>query len=100
MTSGPHLVAVEAQLGRRWAGSQAGQTAAGGKMVGEEENEGRGQTLVEWVQTKNRPDKRERVFYCEKQPNQMNSNTNLNSSTQKQCTSMYATINSYISLFN
>jgi hypothetical protein len=44
--------------------------------------------------------KRERVFYFEKQPNQMNSNTNLNSSTQKQCTSMYATMNSYISLFN
>jgi hypothetical protein len=29
----------------------------------------------------------------------MNSNTNLNSNTQKQCISMYATINSYISLF-
>jgi hypothetical protein len=44
MTSGPHLAAVEAQLGRRWTGSQAGQTAAGGKMVGEEENEDHGQT--------------------------------------------------------
>jgi hypothetical protein len=35
-----------------------------------------------------------------KHPNQMNSNKSLNSNTQKQCTSMYATVNSNISLFN
>jgi hypothetical protein len=31
---------------------------------------------------------------------QMSSNMNLNSNIQKQCTSLYATVNSYISLFN
>jgi hypothetical protein len=30
----------------------------------------------------------------------MNSNIHLNSNAQKQCICMYATINSYISLFN
>jgi hypothetical protein len=44
-------------------------------------------------------DKRERIFYFEKQPNQMNSNTNLHSNTQKQCTSMYATVAKHKSEF-
>jgi hypothetical protein len=41
-----------------------------------------------------------KVFLFKKTTKQMNSNRNLNSNTQKQCIIMYATINSYISLFN
>jgi hypothetical protein len=40
------------------------------------------------------------VFLFKKTTKQMNSNITFNSNSQKQCISMYATINSYISLFN
>jgi hypothetical protein len=46
------------------------------------------------------------VFFQILSPNQFkqqtnsNSNQGLNPNTQKQCTSMYATVNSYISLIN
>jgi hypothetical protein len=43
---------------------------------------------------------RERGFHFTKTLKQLNSNKNLNSTTPKQCTSMYAIVNSYISLFN
>jgi hypothetical protein len=45
-------------------------------------------------------DEVEKVFPFLKHSNQMNSNKSLNSNTQKQCSGMYATVNSYISLFN
>jgi hypothetical protein len=54
-----------------------------------------------WAQSENKPELREREkrkgkgFQILKANNQMNPNTNLNSNTQKQCTSMYATLNSY-----
>jgi hypothetical protein len=43
-------------------------------------------------------EERERVLHFQKRHKQMNSNSNLNSKNQRQCTSMNATINSYISL--
>jgi hypothetical protein len=55
-----------------------------------------------WAQTKTgqKRGRREREkgkkgFLILKRNKQMISNTNLNSNTQKQCTSMYATLNSY-----
>jgi hypothetical protein len=44
--------------------------------------------------------KRKRVFQFQNPLKQMNSNQDLNPNTQKQCTSMNATVNSYISLIN
>jgi hypothetical protein len=41
---------------------------------------------------------RKRVFQFQNPLKQMNSNQDLNPNTQKQCTSMNATVNSYISL--
>jgi hypothetical protein len=42
-------------------------------------------------------EERERVLHFQKRHKQMNSNSNLNSNNQRQCTSMNATINSYSS---
>jgi hypothetical protein len=44
--------------------------------------------------------KRKRVFKFQNPLKQMNSNQDLNPNTKKQCTSMNATVNSYISLIN
>jgi hypothetical protein len=85
--------------GPHWAGSQAGQTAAGGKAADEEEIKGHGRTMRGGLYSKTRKEKG-RVFIFLKSIKQMNSNIHLNSNTQKQYISMYATINSYSSLFN
>jgi hypothetical protein len=44
--------------------------------------------------------KRKGFSFFFKHTQTMNSNKSLNSNTQKRCTSMYATVNSYISLIN
>jgi hypothetical protein len=49
---------------------------------------------------KERGEKKEKVFKFQNPLKQMNSNQDLNPNTQKQCTSMNATVNSYISLIN
>jgi hypothetical protein len=49
---------------------------------------------------KERGGKKEKVFKFQNPLKQMNSNQDLNPNTQKQCTSMNATVNSYISLIN
>jgi hypothetical protein len=49
---------------------------------------------------KERGGKRKKVFKFQNPLKQMNSNQDLNPNTQKQCTSMNATVNSYISLIN
>jgi hypothetical protein len=49
---------------------------------------------------KERGEKKEKVFKFQNPLKEMNSNQDLNPSTQKQCTSMNATVNSYISLIN
>jgi hypothetical protein len=93
-----------AGAGPRWAERQRSDGVSG--ALGQELR-GRLRTSVKLGLNKNiqemvgrEKNKGERFFLFEKQPYQMNSNTNLNLSTQKQCTSMYATMNSYISLFN
>jgi hypothetical protein len=57
---------------------------------------------AEWAgKEKERGGKRKGFFVKFQNPlKQMNSNQDLNPNTQKQCTSMNATVNSYISLIN
>jgi hypothetical protein len=52
------------------------------------------------LKRRRREGSKKRVFLFFKHTQTMNSNKSLNSNTQKRCTSMYATGNSYISLIN
>jgi hypothetical protein len=81
--------------------SEAGRRDRGATAIQAAELRGRGRTSAIWAQNKagqkwgGRKKIKEKGFLFEKRPNQTNPNTNLNSSTQKQCTSMYATVNPY-----
>jgi hypothetical protein len=83
MTSGPHLAAAEAQMGRQWADGRAGPICGGvhgrtGCGVG-----GPPPDFDRWAPQANRKRGRKGFsIFGKKQSNQMNSNTNLNPNTQ------------------
>jgi hypothetical protein len=56
--------------------------------------------VVGWEGERREEGKRKKVFKFQNPLKKMNSNQDLNPNTQKQCTSMNATVNSYISLIN
>jgi hypothetical protein len=102
MTSGPHLAAAEARVGRCWAVGRAGPGSGGGKAG----------LTARWARSRGSVcglrhlgcagnwEERKKVFFLIlKTFKLMNSNLNLNSNNQEQCSSVYATVNSYISLF-
>jgi hypothetical protein len=83
-------------MGRKRTGPRR---AEGGEAADGRETREHGQTLGNGLRNKTRKGEK-KGFLTLKATKQMNSNINLNSNTQKQCTSMYATVNSYSSLFN
>jgi hypothetical protein len=84
--------------GPDWARSGAGLRRGGRKSGRTAENRGLGRTLL--GRLRRNKEEKEKGFSYFKKNKQMNSNINLNPNTQIQCISMYASINSYISLLN
>jgi hypothetical protein len=86
-----------ASLGRKLGGPRSGRRESGW----ERRDRGTQPDFERWAapQNKKRGRKGFPFFSFFKSIKPMNSNVHLNSNTKKQCISMYATINSYISLF-
>jgi hypothetical protein len=88
-------------LGRGAGLEGEGGGAAGGGMLGCTSRLGGTGLRRSRAEKKKKGGKyKKRVFFFFKHTQTMNSNKSLNSNTQKRCTSMYATVNSYISLIN
>jgi hypothetical protein len=75
--TGPRSAGGDCRPDQRWAKASTSHIGVGGKGL-------KGKGFLIFLKT----------------PKQLNSNLDLNPNTQKQCTSMYATLNSYILLIN
>jgi hypothetical protein len=80
-----------------WAGAAAHGPRSAGGGSGPDQCWAKASTGQIGVRVKRQ---KEKGFKFQKTLKQSNSNLDLNSNTSKQCTGMYATVNSYISLFN
>jgi hypothetical protein len=85
-----------ASLGRKPGGPKSSRRESGRRR----RDRGTRPDYERWAAQQNKKRERKGFHLFLKSIKQMNSNMHLNSNTQKQCISMYATINSYNSLFN
>jgi hypothetical protein len=98
MTSGCHLAAAEVKLGRCWADSRTGLRRGGSVGKPGVGDEGPPPDFDSWAAQGNRKREKEGFLLFLNRNTNKNSNTSLNSTTKNKCSSMYASVNSYISL--